>query len=210
MGDLTRWEMRMVADDLLKRGLDQLVAYQPTHLIIDLIDERFELMAAGPSVFNLSWEFVRSGLGEESPLRGARRISRVSDEATALWCDAAERFAAWLRAKLPNTQVIFHDTRWATHHLKEDRRLGLVRFENERVLWPGVPARIDAHNRVLGHYARHFRAVFPKARVVRAAPWWQFADPKHQWGLSPFHYVRGYYRDVWNQFRRFGCDPRST
>ena len=63
----------MVADDILKRGLGKLAAYRPTHLILDFIDERFNLLRRGATVINHSWELHRAGYDAGGP---AARLTR--------------------------------------------------------------------------------------------------------------------------------------
>jgi len=202
-GDLTAWEQRMVADDILKRSFDRLADYVPTHLILDFIDERFDLLSDGRSVANYSWELHRSGLRHAPPLAGFRQVSRHSEEAGGLWRRGLEVFADFARRRLPGVRLIFHDARWARDYRDA---AGAVRpLDPDRVLWEGLPANIGDHNRVLDRYARAVREVLPAAFHVRAPAPAQLADEGHRWGLSPFHYVEAYYRYAWDRFVELGC-----
>jgi len=206
--DLTPWEARIVYDDLLKRAADRVADYAPTHLIIDLIEERFELLRSEATVATFSWELHRSGLRDSPPIAPLRQVSRHSDEAFELWRPGVEAFTTFLKARLPQTRVIFHDARWASHYLDEDG--DRQPFDPDRMLWPGIPARIDDHNRVLARYAKTLRAALPAAFYVRAPGELLIGDAKHRWGLSPFHYAEPYYRYVWSRFQTLGCDPRTA
>ena len=66
---ISPWEVRMVGHDLGKTGPANLVAFQPTHLILDLIDERFDLLRCGEQVATLSWEAHLLGLLQGRGLR---------------------------------------------------------------------------------------------------------------------------------------------
>ena len=41
--------------------------------------------------------------------------------------------------------------------------------------------------------------------AVQASDRYQMANEGHIWGLSPFHYVPGYYPDVWHQLAGMGA-----
>ncbi|WP_297693299.1 DUF6270 domain-containing protein [Phenylobacterium sp.] len=202
-GDLTRWEYRMVCDDLLKRGLENLADYQPTHLIIDFIDERFDLLRRGKIVATLSWELHRAGLDTASALARLSPLRRTDDRAFDLWRAGLADFARFLGARLPETRLIFHDARWALEHLDEGG--GRAPFDPDRVLWPGLPVNIHDQNRLLAIYAQEVRRVLPQAFLVRAPAELAVGDVGHRWGLSPFHYAQPYYRYVWARFQELGC-----
>jgi hypothetical protein len=200
--ELTAWEVRMVADDVLKRGVGKLLEYRPTHLIVDHIDERFNLLRKNGAVVTHSWELHLTGL-DEGPLKGLERIWRASDEATRLWRTGLDALAAFLKANLPDTRIIFHDARWALEYL--DPQGARQAFAPDRELWPGIPANIAEHNRLLADYAAYLRAKLPQAFHVRAPAEIAVGDERHRWGLSPFHYTEAYYRYVWSRFQELGC-----
>ena len=58
---LTRHQHRAVVTDLTKRGLAEVVAHRPTHLIFDFIDERFDLLRAGPALVPQARPLVAPG-----------------------------------------------------------------------------------------------------------------------------------------------------
>ena len=58
---LGRHQHRAVVADLEKTALSALVAFRPTHLIFDFIDERFDLLSLGGPIATHSWELEVSG-----------------------------------------------------------------------------------------------------------------------------------------------------
>jgi hypothetical protein len=193
---------RALVADLTKTALATLVAFRPTHLIFDFIDERFDLLSAGGSLATLSWELAASGYLKQPALRGARTIPRLSPACDRLWMDAAAEMAAFVAATpLSEARLILHSARWA-----ERSRTGAGRtaaLTGAEVL-PGVAADIEAHNALLARYEAAFEAVMPPMARVEA-PDHRLADAAHQWGLSPFHYVPAYYREVWRQLAELGA-----
>lgn len=204
---LSKWESRMVADDVLKTGMTKLLQFQPTHLILDMIDERFDLLKRDGVVVTHSWELHTTGL-DRGPLSDLKRVHRDSKTAATLWRRGLETLAAFLKAKLPKTRVIFHDARWALDYLDTE---GVRQpFAPDRELWPGVPANIQRHNEILASYAVEVRSVLPQAFYIRTADALSVADETHRWGLSPFHYTEAYYRQVWFRLLQLGCGAPGT
>lgn len=197
-----RNSLRRVAADLDKTALAQIVDQRPTHLILDFIDERFDLLEQGGAVATHSWELDRLGLIGGPGLEAATLVGRSTPRADLLWREGLARFAAVLNSgALTETQVILHHAQWARIHVDAGGAPG--RFEDLAPVWPGR-ASLTAQNALLRHYRDLFLQAVPRTRVVHAASQFLVADARHVWGLSPFHYGRAYYDDVWRQLRGLG------
>lgn len=192
-GDLRKHEHAALVADLRKTALTRLIAARPTHIIFDFIDERFDLLAAGDAVATHSAELIRSGYLAQAPFKHARPIPRLSAAAERLWLEAAEEFAALVRATpLSNASLILHSARWATDQRMAGGRVQPVRNVE---LTAGRPVEIEAYNDLLARQEAAFQALMPPmARVEAEAR--RLADPNHAWGLSPFHYVPEYYDEI--------------
>ena len=68
-GGLKPQPHRALVADLRKTALAELVAFRPTHLIFDFIDERFDLLSIGQSVVTDSWELEASGYRRQGDWR---------------------------------------------------------------------------------------------------------------------------------------------
>ncbi len=195
---------RALIADLRKTALAELVAFRPTHLIFDFIDERFDLLSVGPSLVTDSWELEASGYRGQPAFRGARTIPRLSAACDRLWLEAAAELAALIRATpLSQAKLILHCARWAERRRTaqgREARLGGVE------ILPGQGADIGAHNALLARYEAAFTALMPPMARVEA-PAQRLADDEHLWGLSPFHYVPAYYREIWRQLGDLGLQP---
>jgi hypothetical protein len=197
-----RNSLRRVAADLDKTALAEIVEQRPTHLIFDFIDERFDLLQQDGAVATHSWELDRLGLIGGPGLTAPALIDRLSPRADALWRDGLTRIAELLNAApLAQTTVILHHAQWATAYLDAAGAPG--KFEDSVPMWPGAES-LTANNALLRHYRDLFMQAVPRTRVVQAASRLMVADANHIWDLSPFHYVRGYYADVWRQLRGLG------
>ena len=200
-GTLKAQPHRALIADLEKTALASLVAFQPTHLIFDFIDERFDLLSAGGTLVTDSWELEESGYRRQPALRGARAIPRLSAACDRLWLEAAGEFAALVRATpLSEARLILHAARWADRRRTAGGRQAAV--TNLEIL-PGQAADSGAHNALLARYEAAFTELMPSMSQV-AAPGQRLADDDHRWGLSPFHYVPEYYAEIWRQLQVLG------
>ena len=211
-GGLHRHEHNALVADLQKTALSRLVAFAPTHVIFDFIDERFDLLAADQGLATHSAELQRSGYLVKPALRRARTIPRMSPACERLWLDGAAEFAAIVRATpLARATLILHAARWAG-----DQRLadGVIAPVRDVELVTGRPVEIAPYNALLEWQETAFAALMPPmARIEAAGP--RLADPAHQWGLSPFHYVPEYYDEIRRQLGELGLegafsDPAPT
>jgi hypothetical protein len=198
---LRQHQHRAVIADLRKTALAELVAFRPTHLIFDFIDERFDLYAVDGRLVTRSWELEVSGYLSQPAFDGRRRIPRLSPACSQLWADAVAEFAALVRATpLARARLILHSARWADRARTAD---GDLRPVTEVEILSGDRGEVAAHNALLARYETAFLGLMPPAAVV-AAPGGRIADDTHQWGFSPFHYVPEYYREIWRQLEAQG------
>lgn len=204
---LRNHQHKALVADLTKTALARLVAFRPTHLIFDFIDERFDLLSVGGALATRSWELEASGYLAQRALKRARRIARLSPACEQLWLDGAAEFAAFIRATpLRHAQLILHSARWATESRGKD---GALRPVADVEVLPGEPADVARQNALLTRYEAAFTELMPPMNRVEA-PSERIADEAHQWGLSPFHYVPAYYRAIWSQLEALGVEPISA
>ncbi|MBS0362457.1 MAG: hypothetical protein JSR98_13855 [Proteobacteria bacterium] len=204
-GGLRPQPHRALVADLQKTALAALVAFRPTHLIFDFIDERFDLLSVGGTLVTDSWELEASGYRRQPAFKGARTIPRLSPACDRLWLEAAGRLAALVRATpLRDARLILHAARWAERRRTASGRIAPL--EGMEVL-PGQPADIAAHNALLARYETAFAELMPPMSRVEA-PDARLADDTHIWGLSAFHYVPAYYETVWRQLEDLGVYPK--
>jgi hypothetical protein len=204
-GGLRQHQHRALLADIEKTALARLVAFRPTHLIFDFIDERFDLLTIGAALATDSWELEASGYLGQRAFKGARPIPRFSSGCELLWQDAAGEFAAMVRATpLRDALLILHSARWAEHS-RPPGGAHTRPIADVEVL-PGRPAEVGPHNALLARYEAVFTSVMPPMTRIEA-PQLRIADEAHQWGLSPFHYIPAYYEEIWRQLAELGVEP---
>lgn len=192
--------------DLTKTALARLVAFRPTHLIFDFIDERFDLLSVAGSIVTRSWELEASGYLGQKAFKAARPIPRLSAGCDRLWAEAAGEFAAVVRATpLREAKLILHVSRWAEEVRGVD---GVRRPLTDVEILEGRPADIAEQNALLQAYEAAFTALMPPMIRVDGRGL-RIADADHRWGLSPFHFVPEYYAEIWRQLEELGV-PRPS
>ncbi|MFZ3005791.1 MAG: DUF6270 domain-containing protein [Phenylobacterium sp.] len=199
---LARHQHNALRADLKKSALAALIAHRPTHLIFDFIDERFDLLAVRDTLVTHSWELEVSGYLDQPAFSSARIVPRASAQCDQLWREAALETAAFLSTTpLSDARIILHESQWAGRYL--DLAGQLQDFDPDVMIFDGNVASLDAHNALLRSYQQRFAELTGAARVS-ADPGLMVGDVGHRWGLSPFHYVADYYRDIWGQLRALG------
>ncbi|MBW8812024.1 MAG: hypothetical protein JF588_01245 [Caulobacterales bacterium] len=202
-GDLRRHEHNALLADLQKTALARLVAYRPTHIIFDFIDERFDLLCADSTLVTDSAELHRSGYRAQPVFQAMRSIPRLSGGCERLWLEGLGEFVALLRATpLAQASLILHAARWAETQRLANGRLAPLR---DVELLAGRPVEIADYNALLARQDAAFAEAMPAFARVEARDL-QVADAAHQWGLSPFHYVPAYYAEIRRRLEALGLE----
>lgn len=173
------FQRRMVVADVEKRSRRWLAKKHFEWLIYDPIDERLPIADLDDGgVLTVSQEFSRLGL----PADRYRQTLFPSDEHFERWTAGWETFMRLLDNHGVRDRLLVHRAQWVQHVQGSDQ------LTNE----PEVIAR--ANDWLERAYARMAEDI-PAERFIAVSDEHQVADPAHRWGVSPFHYVEGYYRE---------------
>lgn len=187
------FQRRMVEFDMRKNVLATIDSTPFDVLMTDLIDDRFALLEFKPGRFaTASNEFVNA-LGE-SP-RG-RRVVNTSAEFHALWTEGFVRLVRLLETKQQLHKLRVNRVFWSEH---DTEGKPLPRFDAKVV---------SAANAALADRYRQMETLIPSTAFYEYPDACFAADPKHRWGLSPYHYVPDLYRATLAHLRkeiREGC-----
>lgn len=175
------FQKRMVMNDVQKGFNDTILDSEI--LIIDFVDERFDLVRYGDSYLLRSVEFLNSGL--EASYR-FEKIPRFQEPTHKLWESSLEIFVSRLVSIIPVDRIVLHEAYWADSFLNQD---GVIeRFDN--------PEQIKKNNAMLKRYYERFKSFCPGLKIVSSKP---IGDVRHTWGKSPVHYTDAYYLDIYQQ-----------
>ncbi|MGG3456041.1 accessory Sec system protein Asp2 [Paenibacillus rhizolycopersici] len=180
----SQFQKKMVTNDLEKNFIQTLEG--ANILIIDFVDERFDLLKYNDSILTRSVEFVRSGLEEKLPLE---RIARFQETTFELWGNKADKFIKQILSIVPKDRIFLHEAYWAYEFVNAE---GIIeKFENIE--------EIKKNNDMLKRYYDYFKKLCPGIKVVSGEP---VGDAQHVWGKSPLHYTDNYYLDIYQQITR--------
>ena len=175
------FQRRCVLEDFDKCFLAKLEHERLDWLVVDLIDERFDVLRTAASYVTCSSAYQSAGLDQHD---GFERVRRLTAEAATLLDDAAARFAARVTAVLAPERVIVHRARW------------LTRFRDGDAVHPFPADRIDFaehHNAALDHaYDALERHLGGRSPVIALDDGRYMADARHRWALEPYHYEEAY------------------
>lgn len=217
------FEQRSTRDDFERSFWQRLAASQPDLLLIDLVDERFDLLRApaqdAPRFATLSdlverWhstELRRSGrrllrrlrgrLGLQRPTGLARfgltPLRRLTSEVEQLWLASAASFVERLRATHPRLRVVLHLAPLPTGF--ED---GSDRPLDPAAWWLRKPQHLEALRALFARYAARLRELMPDAALLEAPPETHLLGRRHVWSEAPWHYGDLYYRALTDRLRR--------
>ncbi|MGH1563818.1 DUF6270 domain-containing protein [Mumia sp. DW29H23] len=196
---MSEYDLWNVRTEFSKEFLDEVVRLQPEYLIVDFFgDAHFGCVRLpdGRYVTDNRWKVRHTSIYER--LHEAGQLEQVRgredpDHYFALWSEALDRFAVFVREHLPSSKVIVHHghhTGWlelpdesrpvplsGVH--RKARRLHRIDVEAANALWRRMDARAVE---VLGAVSIDLTAdVFP-------------TYDEHPWGPFYVHYPADYYR----------------
>lgn len=178
---------RMVACDFSKQILTQPEVFQNADIIlIDLIDERFDLVAlpSGQIITNSS-ELAESGLLTDSSVNGFKLIKPGSPERRERWIQGMHKFLAVLEQQEKLDCLIVNKVYWAS------------RFENASdTTFPVSLAAIEKANQELDWMYNELEKKLSKHQFLHFPAHLLTSDEHHRWGASPFHYCEQYYKEA--------------
>lgn len=178
------FQRRCVLEDFAKTFFEQLAADPPDFLVIDLIDERFELIRTESSWVTRSSAFVSAGLDDAPALAGFERVKRLTSTAAALVIEAVPVFTRRLTEILPPERVILHRAFWLTNFRRDG---ALHRFPDDRRSFA------EHQNAALRHaYDALAKSIGRDMPEIALDPDAYAADAHHKWDLEPFHYEAAY------------------
>jgi hypothetical protein len=182
----SKFQQRMVRNDVCKTGL----TLQADCLIVDLIDERFRVLAIGNTLVTDSNEMRKSGL--VTLLSARLAFARGSEQDYAGFQRSADQLARELaEASMP---LILHEAYLATH----------LQNTNDVQPFPESQAgQNEAVNTRLQRYYRILADTCSPRMTVRVPEELTMADANHTWGAAPYHYIAPYYQYFWSELERF-------
>lgn len=177
----SNFQRNMVLADMEKTAFRDLTSLSFDALIIDFIDDRFPILVSGKRGATLSTEYIegraKAGGAELSPDEVIEAKPSIKMQ---WWEEGFGRLLGVMERNHPGTPIIINRVYWAERTIDGDPLpiwIGNAREEND----------------YLDSLYRRCSAA-PAVRFIDY-PGTFLADPRHVWGLSPFHYPQDVYQN---------------
>lgn len=171
------FQTRMVEADIAGTALSDLqnVAADAEIILIDIMDERLGVYAAGDAYITKTWELEKSGILQRQPGE-LRHIEFSTDEHFNFWFAAAQEIASAVSSY--DVPAVVLAPPLADHDLDGDAL-------------DYMGASVESWNQ---KFERYYTALEQLGlTVLRPPAELAVADKAHQWGLAPFHYAPAMY-----------------
>ncbi len=189
---------RMISVDF-KKDLFRIYEENPSdYLIIDLIDERFNLLSfVGDKqmVITNSSNFSKSDILASHPVYSKLDYVLLDtwDFSKGLMKKAIDEYARRISEIYNKDQIIINETYLAGHYKGTDGKYHC--FPEERL---NQYIRINTKLRIMYRYL--INALNVDSNHIISQPEDNYAWEENKWGLAPFHFTDEYYNNVKNRF----------
>lgn len=183
----SKFQRKIVSADFKKDLPIFLAEEKYDYILVDFIDERFDLFVTGDGeVVTLSNELKSTGF--LSSKKTGRVIKSGSEEFYQLWDKGWQTFIEVLKSNQVLSKMILIKTRWA-HNSTTGLSVGLSR------------ERINKENSHLIRLYKQAERYIDRSQIVEIPDSLIVADPNHKWGISPYHYIKDFYLYVLQNVR---------
>lgn len=181
-GIKSQFQQRIVTFDIVKKFKNDIVNLDFDYLLMDFIDERFNLWRSPEGgLLTLSNEFISA----KCELNDGNVIQSGSMEWLSYWESAWYQFYVLMRENGLLHKIIINETYWSELITSGDNQI------------PNYPiSLIKRSNNVLKNLYEIIKKYLPDSAFIKFSPFETIAKHDHQWGISPFHYVDDYYKKL--------------
>ncbi|MFS0674937.1 DUF6270 domain-containing protein [Ornithinibacillus sp. 179-J 7C1 HS] len=182
----SNFQKKCVLNDVRKLFFSTVEERESDYIIIDLIDERFNLLKINDSYITKSNELISSNFIESIEVQ-EELISNVNH--FKFWAAYAKRFFTKLLKIYDPSKIIIHKTKWRAEYL--DKFSNVKSFSNV----DGIASK----NRFLDKCYRFIEDTFPQVKIIDMTERDYYASENHKWGLAPYHFEDRYYMNFLRQ-----------
>lgn len=170
---------KCIAYDLEKKTVENVANSLNMHrlLLLDFMDERFDLVEVKGSLITNSWDYRETALCKTHlvPDKVHKFYSQFKLE---LWKDNFSIFIKEVsKSCLRKNIIIFLPPMTRVFYRESD----IVTFDESRY-------KINEYNEMLQLFKDFLVDAHPDIKIIEPLPWMMFCDYRHKWGGHPYHY----------------------
>ncbi|UQP00544.1 DUF6270 domain-containing protein [Burkholderia multivorans] len=183
---------KVVERDLTKRFFRDALVEKTDIVLVDLIDERFDLWVDDTTgrCCTLSDEIVRAGFAQE--YKRGRTVRSGGAEFWDRWCEGWTRFLSYVTDRGLRRNIAINKVFW-----------GAQTAAGRQFNWG-----VADNNTLLGRMYDYIARDLPQTQFLEYSPHLLVGDDSHRWGVAPFHYIPELYREtirLLHEFDRMIC-----
>ncbi|WP_169740470.1 DUF6270 domain-containing protein, partial [Methanobacterium veterum] len=178
------FQRRMVESDLRKDMFEKLSLKKANYLLIDLIDERINLIKYNNSLFTFSDELKNSNFMEDFDVEVVDKLS-MDD---SIWKKAMDEYVDHLLKIYDENRIIIHEAYLIESYITIDGEKKYFPEDNRRY--------IKLLNRFFKKYYAYLKQKLPNAHLISISEDNYCLWEGHLWDKAPMHYENRYYQDV--------------
>lgn len=182
------FQQKQVYSDFNKTAFDQMKKFDDSWLIIDLVDERFDLLKIGDGIVTNS-DLLQSMRNYDDKKMIVKKVKETSyfivnnikiDSMIKQWCEKVLEI-------YPPARIIIHKVYCANKYINY---LGQIKEFNSSML-----QYIEATNELYKYMYNCMECELNGCYVIDSSAG-IIADQGHKWGLEPFHFQEEYYKKI--------------
>jgi hypothetical protein len=187
------FQSRMVERDVRKQFFRSLERPSFDILLLDLIDERFDLLQTAPgAIATMSSEFMATGAMK---IAGMHKVIRSgSPEHWDNWVKGTDRFLAILSEHGILERLVVNRAMWA--ELTEG---------GSSLPTPFTKEAIGSANSYLARMYDYLASKLPENQIISFDDQVFIAQTDHEWGIAPYHYISEYYASLLTRLEQFAA-----
>lgn len=147
-------------------------------LLIDLMDERFDVIVNDKTIITNSWDYRATKLSKTLNHKATDAIAFNSEERFELWTDGFDKLMSEAIKIIPAEKVYIIRTPMATMLYNN---FDTSEFDDRKY-------NISIFNVVLKKMYDYISTNYPKVSCIEPLQWMVFCDHRHRWGAHPYHY----------------------
>ncbi len=170
--------------DFEKTVLAELSTAAPEIVVLDFIDERFDVFCKGDLVVSKTWEMYSAGLWRGVFNQGFVDTPKFSQELLSRMRELARRFYADLTAIVGSGNVYIHQAECTPWYLDNDGKV--CEFD------AATRSKNDSINMMIRLLVSAADGIIPDKNIINIMQGTR-ADVRNRWGLTGFHYEAAYF-----------------